>query len=59
MNNQKNCKTCANAIFDKLWGEYKCKIFQHRIYSPDSISDCIEYKKGTPAESKKNEEEED
>lgn len=56
---KKNCTTCANAIFDKLWGEYKCKLYQHRIYNSDVIMSCVDYKKGTPAESKKNEEDED
>lgn len=53
----KNCKTCSNAIFDPHWGEYKCKILQHRIYKPEEVLNCKNYKKGKPAESAKKEEE--
>lgn len=53
---KKNCTTCANAIFDALWGEYKCKLYQHRIYNSEAIISCVDYKKSTPTESKKNKE---
>lgn len=52
----KNCETCSNAVFDDHWGELKCKAKQHRIYRPDAVSDCRYYKKGTPSESAKKEE---
>lgn len=54
----KNCKTCANAIFESRWGELKCKVLQHKIYNPDSITECANYKKGKPVESAKNKEDE-
>lgn len=40
-----NCQMCKNAIFNALWGEYKCGL----------TGEC-EYQKGTPRESKENEE---
>ena len=40
-----NCETCNNAIFDHVWGEYKCKVTQHRIYEPMENIDCSDYKK--------------
>lgn len=51
----KNCKTCSNAIFESRWGEIKCKVLQHKIYKPDSVTDCANYKKGKPAISAKKE----
>lgn len=48
---KKSCKTCENAIFNERWGEYKCKISQHRIYEPDDQKNCIDYKKGEPTPS--------
>lgn len=30
----KNCINCANSIFDEIWGEYKCKVHNMRIYYP-------------------------
>lgn len=59
MNEKKSCKTCVNAIFDEHWGEYKCKVFQHRMYLPDDKEDCIEYEKGEPTKTKRQEDEED
>lgn len=40
-----NCNTCKNGIFVALWGEYKC-----------TCKDGCQYIKGTPHESKANEE---
>ena len=48
------CKTCANAIYDALWGEYKCSIKGRRIYEPEKEIDCVIHKPGTPKESKVN-----
>lgn len=53
----KNCKTCAKAIFESRCGELKCKVLQHKIYKPDSITECANYKKGKPVESSKDREE--
>jgi hypothetical protein len=40
------CKTCANSIFDEIWGEYKCKIHKIRIYKVCSkfAAECLDYK---------------
>ena len=27
-----DCKNCKHAIFDELWGEYKCKICERIVY---------------------------
>lgn len=48
------CSTCENAIFDMLWGEYKCTVRQHMIFHPELYKDCEHYKNGTPKESKTN-----
>lgn len=41
----KTCKECTNAIFDEIWGEYKCKVYQHVIYEVEDAEDCGKYKK--------------
>lgn len=41
----KACKTCEHAVFDELWGEYKCKKKERRIYEPVKPEDCEFYKK--------------
>ena len=43
------CGTCKNAIFDALWGDYKCGIKKRNVY--DEVS-CPEYSKGVPQGSK-------
>lgn len=50
-----NCETCLNAIFNELWGEYKCKVYQHTVYFPEELTGCKDYKKGTPSISKDDE----
>lgn len=55
----KNCKTCANALFEERWGEYKCSKTQHKIYNPEAISDCENYKKGKPSTAKRWDEDEE
>lgn len=50
-----NCKNCEHAIFDLLWGEYKCKVRQTNIPILLNSTECKSYKKGTPAVSKENE----
>lgn len=32
-------------IFDELWGEYKCKILEHRIYDPNDLEECDSWKR--------------
>lgn len=41
------CETCSNAIFDSLFGEYKCTLKQIKIYKD---FDCKDYKNGEPKE---------
>lgn len=45
------CETCKNAIFDPVWGEYKCRVRHQRIYKPP-MDICEWYDKGEPTESK-------
>ena len=40
-----NCKTCEHAIFDEIWGDYKCKKYEIIVH-PDERLDCESYKKG-------------
>lgn len=51
-----NCKTCSKAIFDSLWGEYKCPERNITMYKLRDEKDCAFYVKGTPKDSKENEE---
>lgn len=48
----KNCTTCANAIFDNVFGEYKCRISKKSIRAPLNVK-CKDYKEGKPKESEK------
>lgn len=38
------CSTCEYAKLDELWGEYKCKKLQHKIYKPEESENCEHYK---------------
>lgn len=49
-----SCKTCEKAIFDEIWGDYKCKV-DEIIHDPDKKMDCENYKPGSPTMSKKAE----
>lgn len=40
------CSTCANAIFNPRWCEYRCKITGLYIYVYKG--DCTNYKEGKP-----------
>lgn len=40
-----NCIDCKHSVFDPMWGEYKCKKFERRIYILLSSSECCEYEK--------------
>ena len=46
------CTTCANAVWDPVWGEYKCTSLKHVIYRPENFENCIYYLKGIPKESR-------
>ena len=48
-----NCITCEHAIFDAVWGEYKCDVNAHRVLNPKWFK-CESYKEGKPKESKAN-----
>lgn len=40
--------TCVNALFDPVWGEYKCKVYESYIYRCDYCKDCPHYHKSKP-----------
>lgn len=46
-----NCKNCEHAVFDPLWGEYKCKARETRIYILLDSSECSDYTKKKEKES--------
>lgn len=48
-----DCRNCDNAIFDEVFGERKCKVYEHRIYDIDKYVDCEHHKE--KQEEKKNE----
>lgn len=54
-----NCKTCANALFNQLWGDWKCKISGLYCYDPSKNEGCEDYKQGVPAVSKEDVREEE
>lgn len=47
-----NCTTCAHAIFDAQWGDYKCEVIKKTVYQ---VTKCMYYEEGKPTESKVNE----
>lgn len=47
----KNCSNCANAVFDPLWGDYKCKVYEVIVAAEQKL-DCPDHKPGTPTEGK-------
>lgn len=47
-----NCGNCTYAVFDDVWGEYKCAALEHVIYDIDAYTNCKLYEKGEPKESK-------
>lgn len=47
-----NCKDCIHSVFDPLWGEYKCKHHQRRVYILLSKDECPNYKKDPNPEKK-------
>ena len=50
-----NCTTCEHAIFDALWGDYRCMKRETKVYILLGPDECVDYNKGTPGESKLNE----
>lgn len=51
------CETCANAIFNEIWGEYFCPIRDRIIYPDNAAINCEDHKKGEPRISKKEDSE--
>ena len=49
-----SCKNCANAIFDDVWGEYKCRVYEHRIRDVDRYLDCESHDRKKGKEENKN-----
>lgn len=47
----KYCKNCANAIFDQVFGSYKCGVSQVSV-DMGYVIDCRDYEKGNPTVSK-------
>ena len=46
-----DCKNCNNAIFDPVFGEYKCRISE-RVNQNTILVACSHYEAGTPETSK-------
>lgn len=50
---ESNCTTCKHAVFDEMWGEYKCKERHIRVY--DILNDCKDYKPVKPIKTNEGE----
>lgn len=50
-----NCETCGYAILDEQFGEFKCRIRQHRVYKPEEMINCEWYKKKEKGKKTKDE----
>lgn len=46
------CSECMHAVFDPLWGEYKCKVLKTVAPGPSGVIACKDYKKGKPEKTK-------
>ena len=46
-----NCINCGNAIFDELWGDYKCSVYKRAVHDHEHVG-CKQYQEGTPKKSK-------
>lgn len=44
----KNCTNCKHAIFDEIWGEYKCTVYERTIEQPYDVEPCCKHIKGVP-----------
>ena len=53
MSKTQSCMNCTHAIFDPLWGEYKCSK-KERYCTDDEMwyNDCEMYNEGKPSVSK-------
>lgn len=50
------CKTCTKAIFNPIWGEYKCSVTKKKVETK-TYGRCKDYAKGETQISKKEREE--
>ena len=41
MANEQTCSQCEYAIFCPSMGEYKCMLYQHRVYFPNLVRSCF------------------
>lgn len=39
-----NCRRCAYAVFDTIWGEWKCKKLTRRVV-PEKETSCTKFEK--------------
>lgn len=49
---EEKCMNCEHAIFCPTMGEYKCVLYQHRVYFPQLRRSCF-VKSKTPVQNKK------
>lgn len=49
-----SCKNCGKAIFDALWGDWKCSVHKRWCRKSELEKGCDDYKKGEPKESASN-----
>lgn len=47
-----NCSTCKHALFNPVWGEYKCSKTGLVVYDISTNENCKDYEKGEPGMSK-------
>lgn len=52
------CDNCKNAVFDEMFGEWKCRVYQRQIVEMNGIDsafemDCMDFHNGKPGLSKK------
>lgn len=45
-----DCRQCKNAIFDDIFGEWKCEVHKRRVSNKDK--NCAHYEKGACKQSK-------
>ena len=45
MTNEGLCSSCSNSIWCPTWAEWKCKVFEKRIYDYATMTSCGNYVK--------------
>ena len=53
----RKCECCSKALFNPLWGEYKCSVTKRMAKNYELKNGCEQYKNGKPGISKGTEEE--